>query len=176
MTYDPRAYITWFQQRFQHDGRDPRGTIQMLVEALLMVEREERLASWMLPTVLSNKSLTPDQSTPGGYKLAPSDQTLYRLRSNPNIARSLVGGTPEANYLDFDHQNPRVELDTTYSSNRQGIDYPKPGQAKFFLRCGGADTPRPVTLARNNAGLWKVIEFSSLTLGVRPSAAVAGDF
>ena len=176
MSYDPQAYINWFQQRFQQDGRDPRGTVQMLVEALLMVERDETMASWMLATVLSKKSLSPDASTPGGFKLAPSDQTLYRLRSKPNIARSLVGGTTAGDYLDFDHQNPRAELDTAYSAARQGIDYPQPGQAKFFVRCGGADTPRPVTLARNNAGLWKVIEFSSLTVGVRPTAAAAGDF
>ena len=53
---------------------------------------------------------------------------------------------------------------------------PQQGQAKLFVACGGADTPRPIQLARNNAGQWKVVNFSSLTVGVKPRPSVADDF
>ena len=40
------------------------------------------------------------------------------------------------------------------------------GRLKVFVASSGAASPRPVTLQRNNRGLWKAVEWSSLTLGV----------
>ncbi|MBL9019865.1 MAG: hypothetical protein JNL83_37115 [Myxococcales bacterium] len=40
-------------------------------------------------------------------------------------------------------------------------------RAKVFVFSSGADTPRPVSLARNDKGLWKATEWSSLEVGVR---------
>ncbi len=36
------------------------------------------------------------------------------------------------------------------------------------MDCTGAATPRPVTLKRNDRGVWKAYEWSSLLVGVRP--------
>ncbi len=171
---DAAAEVHAFTERFATEGQSPDGTARLLVEALLVAERDEPLAEQLMTVVLSKRHLTPAPDTPSGFRLPPSDQSLRRLRKNPDIARSLAGGTHARDYADFDPT--RIDLDRVYSARAQGVDYPRPGEAKLFVRCGGADTPRPITFARNNAGLWKVTGFSSLTVGVRPRASVAGDF
>ena len=143
---------------------------------MVAVEHDEELAVQLMALVLSRKLLQADPCAPSGHRLPPSDATIRRLRADPHIARSYAGATYQQGYADFDPAKLRVELDRGYSSTTQGIDYPEPGRAKFFLRCGGADTPRPVTLARNSAGQWKVTSLSSLTVGVRRPASEAGDF
>ena len=40
-------------------------------------------------------------------------------------------------------------------------------RAKVFVFSSGADSPRPVSLAMNDKGLWKATEWSSLEVGVR---------
>ena len=39
---------------------------------------------------------------------------------------------------------------------------------KIFIQSGGKDMPSPVSLRRNNQGIWKLFEFSSLYTGVKP--------
>ncbi len=38
----------------------------------------------------------------------------------------------------------------------------------MYLWSTGADTPRPIALERNDKGLWKAFEWSSLEVDVRP--------
>jgi len=42
------------------------------------------------------------------------------------------------------------------------------GQYKVSVTCSGAELPRPVTLKKNDKGLWKASEWSSLLVGVIP--------
>jgi hypothetical protein len=42
------------------------------------------------------------------------------------------------------------------------------GVYKVFVRSSGAASPRPITLKRNNRGVWKALEWSSLLMGVIP--------
>ena len=48
-------------------------------------------------------------------------------------------------------------------------------RAKVFVWSSGADSPRPLTLIKNNRGLWKATNWSSLTVGIRPPAAPLDD-
>jgi len=129
--------------------------------------------------VHSTKHLDKDGRSLSGFKWRMTDrEAIRRLLSNKNIARGYVGGTDTGNYEDFDPNNfeNNIVLDTSYSSSAQGIDYPAQGQAKYFVANGGADTPRPIQLACNASGYWKVTSWSSLTSGVKPAKAVEMDF
>lgn len=152
--------ISAFEARFAAEGADPAAVVALLAEAMFALESDEQTGTAMMKVVLS-KRLNPREE-------------IRRLRANPDIARSYLGGTPEGEYQDA--AVDKFRLDGEYSARAQGVDYPEPGQAKLFVACGGADRPRPIQLARNNAGLWKVVNFSSLTVGVKPRPSVAGDF
>ena len=165
-----------FKARFEAQGSDPEATVRLLVEGMVTLEQDEALGAQLMALVISKKNLQPDPDALSGQRFRPADGTLSRLLADPNISRALAGGTHQQGYQDFDPAALRVELDRGYSSGAQGVDYPRPGEAKLFLRCGGADTPRPVTLAKNSSGTWKVVNLSSLTSGVRRPAAEVGDF
>lgn len=165
-----------FKARFEAEGKDPEATVRLLVEGMVTYEQDEELGQQMMALVISKKLLQADPGAPSGQRFRAADGTLRRLHADPNIARSLAGGTHQQGYADFDPANLRVELDRGYSSGAQGVGYPREGEAKFFLRSGGADTPRPVSLARNSAGYWKITNLGSLTTGVRKPAAEVGDF
>jgi hypothetical protein len=168
---DDQAFAA-FRARFEAQGKDPEAVTRMLVEGMLALEQDPGLGSQMMALVTSKKNLEIDPDAPAGVRFRHTDDSVRRLLANPNIARSYAGGDHRSGYGGF--APDRIALDRGYSADRQGIDYPAAGQAKFFVRCGGADTPRPVTLARNDAGYWKVTNFSSLTVGVRPPAGGGG--
>ena len=48
-------------------------------------------------------------------------------------------------------------------------------RAKLFVFSSGADSPRPVTVKKNNRGLWKATSYSSLDVGVRPPIVIVDD-
>ena len=154
--------IERFRERFESQGSDPEAVVALLVEAMVTLEVDEKLGAEMMTMVISRR--------------LDAGEYIRRLLANTNIARSYAGGTYQNDYDDFDMGALRVELDAEYSSVGQGVGIPSEGRAKFFVKSGGADRPRPVLLAKNNSGKWKVTEFSSLTVGVRQPATVAGDF
>jgi hypothetical protein len=163
-----------FNTRFDQQGQDPEVVVKLFVEGMLMLEQDAELGSQMMALLCSKKNLDLDADAPSGLRFRRTDDSIRRLRANLNIARSYAGGDYQAGYGGFSLD--KIAIDKSYSAARQGVDYPAPGQAKFFVKSGGADTPRPITLARNNGGYWKVINFSSLTVGVRTPAAADGDF
>lgn len=57
----------------------------------------------------------------------------------------------------------------SYRQKNSGSD--ESGQVKVFINCDGFRA-RPVTLRRNDKGIWKAYEFSSLMLNVNPPASM----
>lgn len=165
-----------FEARYLAVAADARAVARLFVEALFALEIDEPAATQAMARMSSTRHLDPAPSEPSGFRFRISDrEAVRRLVRDRNIARSYVGGRHEADYT-VDPAALCVVLDQTYSAAGQGVDYPRPGEAKLFVASGGADLPRPITLARNASGEWKVTGFSSLTTGVRPPASAAGDF
>ncbi len=99
-----------------------------------------------------------------GYSLGSSEYSLFRSQINhqPYLPDSYIAGAvPGNNYQDAD-----IDLEFEITSNPYSGD-PSSGKFKVFIRSSGADSPRPVTMVRNDKGLWKVKEYSSLIVGIR---------
>ena len=47
---------------------------------------------------------------------------------------------------------------------------------KIFVESGGRDNPVPCQLQQNSSGQWKLTEYSSFCMDVRPTATEEGDF
>jgi hypothetical protein len=78
-----------------------------------------------------------------------------------HLPRSLFLGTsPENGYA------PPTERPLAVLVKRQRADAGEPG--KIFLHCTGSDLPKPVRMRRNQKGVWKALEWSSLQASVRP--------
>ena len=95
---------------------------------------------------------------------------LKRLEEKPYVGRSYVQcARPENGY----------ELPCPGSEPWQivvkpdALGNPDPNRVKLFIESTGADSARPITLVKGVEGqwdVWKVVEASSLFVGVRPPA------
>jgi hypothetical protein len=88
-----------------------------------------------------------------------------RLAGNEYLPRSYFLGTrPENGY-----QHGELPIVMRFSTNPYSGD-PAQGRVKLFVECSGADSPRPITVERNDSGQWRAVEWSSLLSGIRPPA------
>lgn len=103
---------------------------------------------------------------PDGYKgRRPRRAIVQNLRDRidgkTHIARSYIQGTR----CETGYTLPNGDLVVRVKQQRDSLQ--SADRAKMFVYSTGADTPRPVSLARNAKGLWKATEWSSLEVGVR---------
>ena len=103
------------------------------------------------------------------FQPSNADESLIKSQLNnyPYVTASyFLGSSPENNYT-----IPEGELSFELSSNNYSGDKDN-GPFKVFIKCSGAASPRPMTLKKNDKGIWKAHEFSSLVVGIqKPSSA-----
>ena len=96
----------------------------------------------------------------GPAPLVPRELNLIKMQLVNYLARSYFSGaTPKNDY------KPTLPYTVVIGDNTSS--YSSEGYAKLFVNCGGADTPRPVTMRLAKDGKWYLDEFSSLLLGCR---------
>ncbi len=84
-----------------------------------------------------------------------------RFRGKDYVPRSYFAGAAPSN--DYSPSKPY-----TIAISENAYSYENPGCAKLFIRSGGADDPRPISLRQAKDGKWYLWEYSSILLGVRP--------
>lgn len=88
-----------------------------------------------------------------------------QLRANPGLPAAYIAGATPANAYAL----PEMPWTVALATNPYSGDVER-GRLKLFVRCSGADLPRPVTVRRQETGLWKASEWSSLLMGIRRPA------
>jgi hypothetical protein len=129
----------------------PEGGAAMLVVALLLFTRDEALGRECLAVA-------------GARPPSPRDIQFWRtqLGSAGHVPRSYIVGATPGNGYSLPPGPLAVEIvRNPYSGDESS------GRCKVFAISSGADSPRPVTLLRNERGLWRGQEWSSLLSGVR---------
>jgi len=92
--------------------------------------------------------------------LSPRDLSLFKTQVTDYLVRSyFAGATPQNDYT------PSEPYTVVISNNPHS--YAVQGYATLFVRCGGADTPRPITMRLAKDDKWYLTEYSSLLLGIR---------
>jgi hypothetical protein len=150
----------------------PEGGAAMMVVALLLYTEDETLGRACLAVAAESSRLQEGPNGYRGWQLCSTDLNLIRsqLGQRPYIARSyLDGATPENGYA-----LPEGPC-SIYVSRHAHSGAEESGRCSVFVACSGADSPRPVILARNDRGIWKAAEWSSLLVGVRPPASQTRD-
>jgi hypothetical protein len=93
-----------------------------------------------------------------------------QIEKQAYVPRSYVKGTTPENGYQLPAPPYVFEFsDTPYSGDVDAGTY------KVFVACSGAASPRPVTVRRNNRGIWKAYEWSSLVVGVQAPAREVDD-
>ncbi len=155
----------------------PEGGAAVWVVAAILYARNPTLGRQCL-IIASDKSLLT--TSPKGYMGFDfgqnSDFLIKQLDSKQYVPNSYVQGTKTENQYTL----PATPYSIACSTNPYSGNVAE-GRLKVFLQCTGADSDRPVTLVKNDKGIWKVLEFSSLVVGVKQpkpksKGAVEGDF
>jgi len=141
----------------------PEGGATIMLLALKIYETNKELGSKCL-VVAVTKKLLRQGSVYKSYDILKTDKRLIesQLQRYPYINNSYIkGSSPENGYkvkLPYVYEfssNP-------YSKGSDGVTY------KIFVKCSGAASPRPITLTKNNRGLWKASSWSSVLVGIKP--------
>jgi hypothetical protein len=151
----------------------PQGGAAMMVVALLVYVEDEDLGRQCLAITVDREKLSEGPKGYEGQQLRASDIWLLhsQIRDKPYIARSYVkGAMPDNGY-----QLPESSYIFEFSDNPHSGD-PERGTYKVFVKSSGASSPRPVTVKRNDEGIWKAYEWSTLIVGVQePDEEVVDD-
>jgi hypothetical protein len=143
----------------------PEGGAATMVVALLAYAETEGLGQECLACAVGSSRLVDGAQGYRGRQLSNASLQRIRtqLRGRDYLLRSYVGGTePEDGYQ---LGSPPYWIECL--RNPHSGD-PASGRCKVFVASSGADSPRPVTVALNENGIWKAMEWSSLVVGVRP--------
>lgn len=141
----------------------PQGGAALFVVATILYAENPTLGEQCL--VLACDASLLSKVSKGGYQGmgfgASTKFLIEQLDSKKHVPYSYLKGTsPENGYK---VALPWVVQTQTnpYSGNE------KDGKIKLFVKCSGADSPRPISLAKDGQGIWKATEFSSLMVGIR---------
>jgi hypothetical protein len=156
-----------FKSAWEKDSHTPENTIMYYLIAALNIEKDHKLAEAMMTVVVSKNDCIEDGESPSGFKLRRSaGYYIGQFQNDKNIARSYLGGTSENGY--------KISADSLTMTVVRKQDAGK--GVKIFIQSGGKDMVTPVQLAVNNAGKWKLTNYSSICTGVKRTAQEKGDF
>jgi|GEM_PF-3399432 len=122
-------------------------------------------------TIAIHPEMLDDDEESGVYKgkrprRADMSAFASRIAANPYIAYSYLSGTsPDSAY-----EIPEGELTIV---TKDGTEYGD--DVRCYVYSSGADSPRPIRLRENNEGIWKAVEWSSLTSGIKKPKDLSPD-
>ncbi len=138
---------------------DPQRTAALFVQALAAYTLDTDQGLQMIAPLLEPQDLSKKTGLPNRFR----QDELRQLHDNAALIQGYCGGTASHNYDDANVASCEVTFDTAYSERRQGVDYPGPGRAKYFVTHGGSDRPRPIELGRQPDGTWRVTTYGLLS-------------
>jgi hypothetical protein len=144
----------------------PQGGATIMIIACIIYTQDSELGEKCLVIAIANDLLMKGQ-TYKGYALSYKDKKFIQKRIGRDskesyIPRSYVTGTT----LEQEYRLPQGKLTFEYLYNQFSGDMEQ-GMFKVFVRCSGADSPRPISLTRNNKGIWKAWGWHSLLVTVK---------
>jgi hypothetical protein len=142
----------------------PQGGAAMMILALHAFAEDQDLGLQFLVTAVDRDGLQPAPADPMGFRLRPQNLQLIRnqVKGKPHLLRScMLGTSPETGYALPALPIRMAFSDNPYSGNKEAGPY------KVFVACSGAATPRPIQVKKNDKGIWKASEWSSVLVGVK---------
>jgi hypothetical protein len=153
-------------------AHEPQGGAALMVVALIVAADDEELGSSCLTVAVDRARLQESAAGYKGYSLQTADHRRIKeqLKGRAYLPRSyLKGTTPVDGYAP-----PPLPWTIELATNPYSGD-PSSGAVKLFVASSGADSPRPIAVKRNDKGIWKASEWSSLIVGIRAPVVASDD-
>jgi hypothetical protein len=147
-----------FQTRVADQASDPQKAVKLFFDGIFIyLSGEKELGKQCIIEMSRYKEWTESQHR----------MLLERMESMPHIYRSYAEGATPDNAYEMNPQDYKLVYHGEVNL-KPYTDRDEGAFAKLFIVSGGADAPRSLTLQRNNAGQYKVYEFSTINLDIRP--------
>ncbi|OQY02200.1 MAG: hypothetical protein B6I20_07140 [Bacteroidetes bacterium 4572_117] len=139
----------------------PQGGAAMFMIALKIHTTNPDLAKKCFVAIVDRKLLR-EGDVYKGFKLLNSDMGLIKsqVAKDKNIPNSYIKGATPKN-----HYKVKLPYIFEFSSNKYSGSI-EAGDFKLFIACSGASSPRPIRMKKNNRGLWKTSNWSSVLVGI----------
>jgi hypothetical protein len=151
-----------FVQLRDEIAKIPEGGAAIFMVALKIYTENEELGKQCLVAAVDKGSLCQG-TVYKGFELLHGDMSLIKsqINNDKNIPNSYIKGTsPKDSY------KTKAPFIYEFSSNAYSGDL-KNGNFKIFVKCMGADSPRPINLIKNDKGIWKASSWSSVLVGIK---------
>jgi hypothetical protein len=148
-----------FQAQITQKAGDPKAAVNLWFDAVYAyIGGNKELGAQLITEMCKEKTW----KTTAGY-------FTNALDNKPHIFRSYANGATPDNKYQMDPENYQLTFSGELNM-KPFVDKDEGEYCKLFVKSNGADSPRPITLQRNNAGQFKLYEFSSICVDVRPPA------
>jgi len=138
-------------------AKTPEGGAAVFLAAMIMYGENRGLGLQAFTLALDMHQVVPGKVYRGYRPRSTWDGYWEQLRRSPYLGRIYVKGTVPDNAYAL----PAGPVTFTFTEVRPQAD----GSAKVFVAATSGDWPRPFTLRKNDKGIWKVEEASSLFAG-----------
>ena len=156
------ANVDEFLELRNNIATTPEGGASVFLVALKTYVENPDLGNQFLVIAVDRGSLQ-EGDTYKGFSLGKSSMQLIKnqMAKNNKIPNSYIqGSTPENGY------SVKGPYEYKYKSNPYSGD-PEKGLYKIFVFCSGADSARPISLKKNDKGIWKANNWSSVLVGIK---------
>ncbi len=147
-------------------AQKPMGGAAMFLLALKVYSENPELGNKFLVLTVT-KSRLGQGSSYKGYDIVRMEKDLIdrQLQKQPYLPNSYIkGATPDNNYQVSLPYIYRMTYDKSSFSNANS------DRIKVYVISSGADRHRPIWVRKNDKGIWKAEEWSSILVGIRPAA------
>lgn len=140
----------------------PEGGAAMFMLALKMYIDRPELGKKCFVAIV-DRNLLREGNVYKGYKLLNTDMSLIesQMRNDKLIPNSYIKGSSPGN-----HYAVKLPYVYEFSSNKYSGSI-EDGDFKLFVACSGASSPRPIRMKKNNRGIWKTSNWSSVLVGIK---------
>ena len=156
------ANVDEFLELRNNIATSPEGGATVFLVALKTYVENPELGNQFLVIAVDRGSLQ-EGDTYNGFSLGKSSMQLIKnqMAKNNKIPNSYIqGSTPENGY------SVKGPYEYKFKSNPYSGD-PEKGLYKIFVFCSGADSARPISLKKNDKGIWKANNWSSVLVGIK---------
>ncbi len=147
----------------------PEGGAAIFIMAMILFGKDRKFGEQAFVVALDSYNLSASQN---GYKgFVPSNSLKFhldRFASKPYWGHTYILGT----HFEEAYKLPNeLKVETSRNPSSQQSN----GDIKVFVKCTGADMPRPITMRVNDKGFWKAYECSSMFVDMRAPKQVISD-
>jgi hypothetical protein len=154
-------------------AQDPRGGYVMFICAMIVYGKNKELGLQCMTLMLDQSLLKKGGSKPAYKGYSPGADAMYLIRQIdkfPWLGAIYIDGCALENSYSLPAKGPYV-----IRFNQLTLD--ETDQVRLYAFTSSGNLPRPITLKKNDKGLWKALNISSVVVGPSnlPKAAVKKD-